>query len=136
MATFWKPGLSCSKLRNSFHLIVHGPREDNSRLYALKDSYPITIEDVYEKHLTATKSEGVSILCSPKCAGGGSCLSTVTNSWNFRTGQSTQQVECFNLSEGALFAPMLQRLTIDGSLDTPTVVKNTLDVSIVLHRSL
>src|ERR1039457_4113980 len=33
---------------SSFHLIVHGPQEENSRLYALKDSYPLIIEDTYE----------------------------------------------------------------------------------------
>src|SRR5277367_5172859 len=33
---------------SSFHLIVHGPAEENERLYAIKDKYPIVIEDAYQ----------------------------------------------------------------------------------------
>ena len=33
---------------SSFHLIVHGSQEENRRLYALKDSYPVIIEDTYK----------------------------------------------------------------------------------------
>ena len=33
---------------DSFHLIVHGPPAENEKLLAIKDRYPVTIEDSYQ----------------------------------------------------------------------------------------
>lgn len=126
---------------SSFHLIVHGPREDNRQLYALKDSYPITIEDVYEKAFDSDEKRKRLNSLLAKMRGRWVLLvdSDEFVELPYRTIDTTIRVLQF-MGKNALFAPMLQRLTIDGSLDTPTVVENPFKTfplcSIGLYKSM
>ena len=108
---------------SSFHLILHGPREENERLYALKDSHPVVIEDAYEGpfHSEEKKNRINSV------------LKRMRDRWilvvdsdeflEFPYSAVSDMVWMLRLvGRNALFAPMLQHLTSDGSLDTPEVI--------------
>jgi hypothetical protein len=110
---------------SSFHLIVHGPREDNTALFALKDSYPVFIEDAYEGAFDPTEKERRL----------NSFVSRIRHEWvmivdsdefvEFPYRRIPLTIRMLELAEAnALFAPMLQRLTLDGSLETPEVIED------------
>jgi hypothetical protein len=106
-----------------FHLVVHGTPEDNHRLLAIKDSYPITIEDTY----------GGPFLGEEKKSRLDAVLARNTGQWimlvdsdefvEFPYRDIAETVRKLR-STGAnlMAAPMLQRLTADGSLETPPVI--------------
>ncbi len=109
----------------SFHLIVHGPRVENARLFALKDSYPVIIEDSYEGQFDSGEKEKRL----------NSLLDRIRQQWlilvdsdEFVELPYRRAVTTIRMLElagaNALFAPMVQRLTLDGSLDTPEVVED------------
>jgi hypothetical protein len=103
-----------------FHLVVHGDREENSRLFAIKDSYPITIEETYggpflgehkKKHLDAL-------------------LARNTKQWivlvdsdefvEFPYRNIPETIQRLNFERATVMvAPMLQRIKADGGLETP-----------------
>jgi len=106
-----------------FHLVVHGSKDDNSRLLAIKDSYPITLEDSYSGsfHIDEKKRRLDAV------------LARFTEQWvllldsdefvEFPYKDIKETIRKLE-SEGAnlMAAPMLQRLTVDGSLETPAVI--------------
>ena len=106
-----------------FHLVVHGTSDENDRLLALEDSYPITIEDHYQGpfHLEHKKNRLDAVLARH------------TDQWIVLV-DSDEFVEfpCLDIpatireldGRGAnlMAAPMLQRLTADGSLETPPII--------------
>ncbi len=109
----------------SFHLIVHGPRVENARLFALKDSYPVIIEDSYEGPFDSGEKEKRL----------NSLLARTRQQWlilvdsdEFVELPYRRAVTTIRMLElagaNALFAPMVQHLTLDGSLDTPEVVED------------
>lgn len=109
----------------SFHLIVHGPRPENARLYELAGSYPIHVEDAYQgEFLSDEKHRRLSRLL--KRFRGQWIL--VVDSDEFvelplRSVQSTiRALQVFG--SNVLAAPMVQRLRVDGSLESPEVVDN------------
>jgi hypothetical protein len=107
----------------SFHLVVHGARSENERLYALKDSFPVIIEDCYNGEFTSQeKKRRLDIL-----------LAAMRNQWlvlvdsdefvEFPYRHIPTTVRALELARSnILFAPMLQRLTRDGSLETPEII--------------
>jgi hypothetical protein len=110
---------------SSFHLIVHGPKEENRRLYALKDFYPVSIEDTYEGPFDSEeKKRRLNTL-----------LAGLPRQW-LLLADSDEFVELPYRSIGttirmtnmvrknALCAPMLQHLTLNGSLDTPPIIED------------
>ena len=110
---------------SSIHLIVHGPREENARLFAIKDSYPVFIEDVYEGHFDpAEKAKRLNIF-----------LARIRNEW-LVLADSDEFVELpyrgisltirmLELARAnALFAPMIQRIALNGLLDAPEVIED------------
>jgi hypothetical protein len=109
---------------SSFHLIVHGPREENRRLYALKDSYPVTIEDTYEGPFDSEEKKRRL----------NSLLARMRRQWlvlvdsdefvEFPYSKMSTTIRMLELVGNALFAPMVQHLTLDGSLDAPEVVED------------
>lgn len=110
---------------SSFHLIVHGSREENGRLYELKDSYPVIIEDTY----------GGPFDSEEKKRRLNSLLARMRHQWvvlvdsdefvEFPYPKISTTVRALQLAgKSALFAPMVQHLTFDGRLDTPEVVDN------------
>lgn len=106
-----------------FHLLVHGPPEENERLLAIKDSYPITIEDTY----------GGPYDCDEKKRRLDAMLARYTGEWVVLVDSdefvelpyqdipaTIQKLDFANAN--LMAAPMLQRLTADGSLQTPPVI--------------
>jgi hypothetical protein len=109
----------------SFHLIVHGPREENARLFAVKDSYPVFIEDAYEGAFDPSEKERRL----------NSFVSRLRQEWlifvdsdefvEFPYRRIPTTIRMLQLAEAnALFAPMVQHLTADGSLNTPEIVED------------
>ncbi len=124
-----------------FHFVLHGPAEENDRLLAIKDRYPITIEDTYEGpfHSDEKKRRLDTV------------LARYTDQWIVLADsdefvefpysgirETISQLE----SAGAnlLFAPMLQRLKSDGSLDSPPVADDPFQIfqfcSVQLYRKM
>jgi hypothetical protein len=106
-----------------FHLVVHGPPEENKRLLELKDSYPITIEDTYGGPFDGEqKMNRLNAL-----------LARTPEQWVVLV-DSDEFVEFpyRNIPEtigklqfahaNVMVAPMLQRLKADGTLETPPVI--------------
>ena len=109
----------------SFHLVVHGSRTENSRLLALKDSFPVTVEDCYEGVFTSEeKKRRLDAL-----------LAASRDQWvllvdsdefvEFPYRHIPMTIRALDLARSnILFAPMLQHLTPDGSLDTPETIQD------------
>jgi hypothetical protein len=106
----------------AFHMVVHGSRRENARLFELMNSYPIVIEAQYQGEFTSEKKQAYI----------NSVLSTLRGQWVLLV-DSDEFVELpyrsiwvtvmiLRLFEAdALYAPMLQRLTTDGSIETPVI---------------
>lgn len=106
-----------------FHLVVHGDPEENYRLLAIQDSYPIVIEDSYGGSFNVfEKKERLDAV-----------LARHIDQWILLV-DSDEFVElpypdipatvgALNSADANLMAaPMLQRMTIDGSLETPPMI--------------
>ena len=109
----------------SFHLIMHGARSENARLVALKDRFPVLIRDAYEGEYRSEEKKRRT----------DAVLASLTGQWVIvadsdefvefpfrRIGTTIRMLEVAGAN--ALYAPMLQRLTRDGSLDTPAIVED------------
>jgi Glycosyl transferase family 2 len=126
---------------SSFHLIVHGPREENDLLYLLKEVYPIHIESEYDGPF-ATEEKRFRLNCLLKRLCGRWLLLVDSDEFAelpYRTISST--VRMLRLTRTtALPAPMLQHLTPDGCLDTPATIEDPFHVlpmcSIDLYRRM
>jgi hypothetical protein len=106
-----------------FHLVVHGTPDENDRLLAIKDSYPITIEDTYGGpfHSHEKKSRLDAVLA--RYTGQWVLLVDSDEFVEFPYGDIPQTIHKLNFSHANLMAaPMLQRLRADGSLETPPVI--------------
>ncbi len=110
---------------HAFHLIVHGPAAENRRLFELRHEHPIRIHDVYEGEF---RSEEKQIRINR-------ILSMFRGRWvllvdsdefvEFPYRTLPQMVRILEvLGADTLYAPMLQRLTADGHLDTPETIKD------------
>jgi hypothetical protein len=109
----------------TFHFIVHGPRSENIRLFELKRRFPILIEDSYEgEYSDVEKKERTN-----------SVISKFADQWLLVVDSDEFLELPFNgiwtttkimelTRARALFAPMLQRVTANGSLDTPETVEH------------
>jgi hypothetical protein len=107
----------------AFHLIVHGPRAENTRLFDLLGSHPIHIEDEYEGEFHSTEKLRRMNLVLSRLRGEWIVLvdSDEFLELPYSSLQKTARV-LERLRADVLPAPFLQRLTIDGSLDTPAVI--------------
>jgi glycosyltransferase involved in cell wall biosynthesis len=124
-----------------FHLVVHGSPEDNRTLLAIKHSYPITIEDAYQGsfHIDEKKNRLDAVLA---------CYSDqwllLVDSDEFVEFPYQDMPETIRQLESAhanlMAAPMLQRLTADGSLETPPIIENPFQMfplcSVDLYRRM
>jgi glycosyltransferase involved in cell wall biosynthesis len=124
-----------------FHLVVHGTPEENDRLLRIKDSYPVTIEDTY----------GGPFDCDEKKSHLDAVLARYTGQWivlvdsdefvEFPYEDIPATIQKLDLAHAnVMAAPMLQRLTADGSLDTPPVIDDPFQVfplcSVELYRRM
>jgi hypothetical protein len=112
-----------------FHLVVHGGREQNSRLFDIKDSYPITIEATYDgSFLGEYKKNHLDAV-----------LARITEQWlvlvdsdefvefPYRNIPKTIQKLSFERAT-VMAAPMLQRIKADGGLETPPLIDDPFEV--------
>lgn len=109
----------------SFHLIVHGPQAENARFFELAASYPVVIEDAYEgEYRSEEKQSRVNAL-----------LKRIWREWvllvdsdefvelPYRSlAQTLHSLERYGAN--ALSAPMVQRLKLDGSLESANPIPN------------
>jgi glycosyl transferase family 2 len=112
----------------SFHLIVHGSRAENAKLFELKSRFPVVIEDSYEGEFTAAEKK--KRLDRVLATMTGQWLLVVDSDefvefpfWRIATTILMLRVAGAN----ALSAPLLQHMTFDGSLDTPEVISDPFD---------
>jgi hypothetical protein len=107
----------------AFHLIVHGPRAENTRLFELLGSHPIHIEDEYEGEFHSTEKLRRMNLVLGRLRGEWIVLvdSDEFLELPYPTLQDTARV-LERLRADVLGAPFVQRLTADGSLDSPPVI--------------
>ena len=124
-----------------FHLVVHGTPDENARLLAIKDSYPITIEGTYEGpfHTDEKKSRLNAVLALYPQQW---ILLVDSDEFVEFPYQDIPETICqLNLANAnVMAAPMLQRLTIDGSLETPPVIDDPFEAfplcSVDLYRRM
>jgi hypothetical protein len=110
---------------SSFHLIVHGPQEENRRLYALKDRYPVIIEDTYEGPFDSEEKKRRLNTLLARLRGRWLVLADSDEFVEFPYRKILNTIRVLKLGgKDALFAPMVQHLTFDGSLDTPEIIEN------------
>jgi len=125
----------------SFHLVVHGSQKDNARLFVLKDSFPVIIEDQYDGEFSAAEKKRRL----------DSLLASMTGQWlvlvdsdefvEFPYRRIPMTIRMLELARAnALFAPMLQHLTADGSLENPEIIEDPFGVfplcSVTLYEKM
>jgi hypothetical protein len=109
----------------SFHIIAHGPRSENARLFELVGSYPIRIEHEY----------GGEFHSSEKLRQMDAVLSRMAGEWIVLVDSDEfLELPYANLFEtvramerlrvDVLQTPFVQRLTVDGSLSAPSVIED------------
>jgi len=112
-----------------FHLVVHGSPQENSRLLAIKNSYPITIEDTYggpflgehkKSHLDAVlarnREQWIVLVDSDEFV-------------EFPYRNIPETIQRLNFARAnVMVAPMLQRIKADGTLETPPVIEDPFGV--------
>jgi hypothetical protein len=108
-----------------FHLIVHGGRSENTRLYQVANAYPVRIRDEYDgPYMSEEKARRTN-----------SVLASLPDGWTLvvdsdefvelpyaglaRTARVLERV-----GASALFAPLLQRLAPDYRLETSEVIED------------
>jgi hypothetical protein len=107
----------------AFHLIVHGTREENSRLYDLKDCFPITIADQYEGAYHCDEQKARLNWLLDKMRGQWVLLADSDEFVELPYRGVGSTIRMLKLAgKSTLPAPMLQRITRDGALDTPALI--------------
>jgi hypothetical protein len=110
---------------SGFHLILHGPEDENRGILALRSRFPIVVHDSYDGPFDdGEKARRLNAL-----------LATFMGEWilladsdefvelpHSFVGETIDALERSRLS--CLSAPMLQRLRRDGSLNSPEIVQD------------
>ena len=135
---------------DSFHLIVHGPPAENQKLLAIKDRYPIRLEDFYEGPFPAPIST-YKFDSTEKKKRLDALLARHTGQWVLLVDsdefvefpyqdipETIRKLESANAN--LMPAPLLQRLKADGALDSPPVIEDPFEVfplcSVDLYRRM
>jgi hypothetical protein len=110
---------------SSFHLIVHGSQADNARLFVLRNSFPITIEDSYDGEFSAVEKKRRLNLLLASMTGQWVVLADSDEFVEFPYRRIPMTIRMLEWARAnMLFAPMLQHLTVDGSLDSPEIIED------------
>jgi glycosyltransferase involved in cell wall biosynthesis len=122
-----------------FHLVVHGRPEENEKLFAIKDLYPVTIEDIYQGPFPAPISVDGKPNSTEKKKRLDSLLARHTGQWVLLVDsdefvefpyqdipETIRKLESANAN--LMPAPMLQRLKNDGSLDSPPIIEDPFQI--------
>jgi hypothetical protein len=110
---------------SEFHIILHGSREESTALLDLQSQFPITIrdwyDDPYDEYEKARRLNQLIVQFA------GQWVIVVDSDelvelpyWSVKS--TIQALERAGVT--SLAAPMLQRLRMDGSLDSPEVIRN------------
>ena len=126
---------------SSFHLIVHGSRDENRVLYGLLNNYPVIIEDSYEGPFDSRE----------KCRRLNSLLARMRKQWvlvadsdefvefPYKTIAMTARMLQL-MGRTALYAPMLQHFKTEGTLETPANIPDPFETmpscSVDLYRQM
>jgi hypothetical protein len=106
-----------------FHLVVHGEPEDNRRLFSLKDSYPITIEDQYQGPFLGEQKKSRLDAVLARNPGQWLVLVDSDEFVEFPYRDIPETIRKLEFARAnVMIAPMLQRLKADGTLETPPVI--------------
>lgn len=110
---------------SEFHLILHGPEEANREISTLCESLPITIHCAYDSPFDdAEKARRLNQLIA-NFAGQWLLLVDSDEFVEFPYRSVSRTIRELERSQvSSLFAPMLQRLRRDGSLDSPVRVRD------------
>jgi hypothetical protein len=108
---------------DSFHLILHGSGTENDRLYALKGSYPVTIEDAYGGEFTSQEKKRRLDALMARMSDQWLVLADSDEFVEFPYRRVPMMVRMLEIAQAnTLYAPMLQHMTPDGSLGSPEIV--------------
>lgn len=110
---------------SAFHLIVHGSAEENRRLLDLRTKHSILIRDVYEGEFRSEEKQRRINAVLPTLEGRWLLL---VDSDEFvelpydTLAETTRMLDL--LGADVLHAPLLQRLTVDGRINTPERIED------------
>ena len=124
-----------------FHFVLHGDADDNLRLLSIKDSYPITIEDEYQGPFLGDYKKSRLDAVLARYTGQWIVLVDSDEFVEFPYRDIPETVRMLSQAGANLMAaPMLQRLTADGSLETPSVIDDPFQMfplcSVDLYRRM
>jgi hypothetical protein len=104
----------------SLHFVVHGPPEENRTLYSLVGRYPIHVEEEWQGvYLDTERRRRLNGLLERLGEGWYLCVDS-DEFLEVPHGSLAETVAAMERSGGgSLLAPLLQRITADGSLETP-----------------
>jgi glycosyltransferase involved in cell wall biosynthesis len=124
-----------------FHLVVHGTPEENDRLLAVKDSYPITIENTYGGPFDGDEKKRRLDAALARHTGQWIVLVDSDEFVEFPYQDIPATIQKLDSSHAnVMAAPMLQRLITDGSLETPPVIDDPFQMfplcSVELYRRM
>src|SRR5262249_20503147 len=109
----------------SFYLIVHGPKQENERLFNLQHSFPVIVEEEYEGPFDSHEKKRRLNRLLAKLRGQWILLVDSDEFVELPYRRLSTTIRMLELAEAnVLFAPLLQHLTPDGSLDNPEVIKD------------
>jgi hypothetical protein len=111
------------------HLVVHGTPDENDRLLAIRNSFPVTIEDTYGRpfHVDLKKNRLNTVLAH--YFGQWIVLVDSDEFVEFPYEDIPETVSQLNCARANLMtAPGLHRLTADGSLEIPAVINDPLQM--------
>lgn len=110
---------------SEFHIILHGPRDDSAALLDLQSRFPITIRDWYDSPYDEYEKERRLNQLIMDFVGQWVLVvdSDELIELPYRSVKSTIE-ELERAGATSLTAPMLQRLRMDGSLNSPEVIQD------------
>lgn len=107
----------------SFHLVVHGPRNENRELYELRERYPIHVEDTYASEFDPWEKRDRLNRVLKGFEGSWVVEADSDEFLELPYARLQGTVRMLQLARSdVLFAPMLQHICSDGSLHTPEVM--------------
>jgi glycosyltransferase involved in cell wall biosynthesis len=108
-----------------FHLVLHGPAQENQKLLAIKDSYPITIEDSYEGPFDSDQKKNRLDAILARCPNQWVLIADSDEFVEFPYNDIPETIGALRRAGANLMAaPMLQRITLDGSFGSPAIIED------------